>query len=140
MRNSFIIIMFIVGVSIFLYPIISNLVTTKAHVSVINDYETTITKLDDDELRDEKLKIDEYNETLKTSPVRFSDPFLSDDEEGRTAHKSYYNVLNIGPAIGSIEIPKINVHLAIYHGTTSEVLSRGVGHLENSTLPNGQIG
>ena len=41
--------------------------------------------------------------------------------------------------MGSIEIPKINVNLPIYHGTSDEVLSVGVGHVYNSSLPIGGI-
>src|SRR5699024_2790663 len=54
--------------------------------------------------------------------------------------KSYYNALNIGPAIGSVEIPTLNVELPIYHGTSDDVLSQGVGHLENSSLPSTELG
>ena len=39
--------------------------------------------------------------------------------------------------MGSIEIPKINVDIPIYHGTSDEVLSTGVGHLQDSSLPVG---
>src|SRR5699024_7595716 len=61
-------------------------------------------------------------------------------EERVVGNKSYYDALNIAPAIGSIEIPKIKAELPIFHGTSEDVLSRGVGHLENSSLPTGDPG
>ena len=39
--------------------------------------------------------------------------------------------------MGYIEISKINIKLPIYQGTSEEVLSRGVGHLDYSSLPVG---
>ena len=48
-------------------------------------------------------------------------------------------MLNVG-VMGYVEIPKINVKLPIYYGTSEDVLSRGVGHIENSSLPVGGKG
>ncbi len=39
--------------------------------------------------------------------------------------------------MGYIEISKINIKLPIYQGTSEEVLSRGIGHLDFSSLPVG---
>ena len=42
--------------------------------------------------------------------------------------------------MGSIEIPKIKVILAIYHGLGTDVLEKGVGHVEGTSLPIGGEG
>ena len=39
--------------------------------------------------------------------------------------------------MGYIDIPKINVYLPIYEGTSDEVLLQGIGHLKNTSLPIG---
>ena len=39
--------------------------------------------------------------------------------------------------MGTLQIPKINVNLPIYHGTDEEVLKNGIGHLQGSSLPVG---
>lgn len=39
--------------------------------------------------------------------------------------------------MGSLDIPKINVNLPIYHGTGDEALANGVGHLQGTSLPAG---
>ena len=52
----------------------------------------------------------------------------------------YYNgLLNVtgNGMMGAIEIPKIDVHLPIFHGTSDEVLNRAVGHVQGSSLPVG---
>ena len=42
--------------------------------------------------------------------------------------------------MGYLSIPKINIKLAIYHGTGEDVLQTGVGHLNGTKLPIGGEG
>ena len=39
--------------------------------------------------------------------------------------------------MGIVEIPKIAIKLPIYHGTSDEALSNGVGHIQGTSLPVG---
>lgn len=134
---------FLVGLSIFLYPILANMVSTTAHLRVIDDYSKEVSKMNEEDIEKERKKASEHNEKLKDSQLDFVDPFgdESDDESSNSVgNRSYYDALNIGPAIGSLEVPGLRVRLPIYHGTSSKVLSKGVGHLENSSLPTGEPG
>ncbi|GIP62669.1 class C sortase [Virgibacillus pantothenticus] len=142
MRRAIIIIIFLIGLGVFSYPMISNILSTQVHQSVVKEYAETVEKMDKKEVEQEKKKADEHNKELENSEVDFVDPFSEEGSKGnKTAgNKSYYDALNIAPAIGSIEIPKIGSNLPIYHGTGEDVLSRGVGHLENSSLPTGKPG
>ena len=63
----------------------------------------------------------------------FIDPFENGSDQ--SGNKSYYDALNLGEAMGRIIIEKTDVDLPIYHGTNAGVLSKGVGHLENTSLP-----
>jgi len=45
--------------------------------------------------------------------------------------------LDAGNCLGYIDIPKINVYLPIYEGTSDKVLLQGIGHLKNTSLPIG---
>ena len=65
-----------------------------------------------------------------------------DDEEKEQKRDMYelYNSSNIGELLGYIQIEKINVYLPIYDGTTDKILLKGVGHLENTPLPNSKKG
>ena len=80
----------------------------------------------------EKAKI--YNENLAGDPVY--DPFVKGS--GYALPDNYLEVLNINNNImGYITIPKISLKLPIYHGTSSEVLEKGIGHIETTALPIG---
>lgn len=141
MRKWLLIIIFVVGLGIFSYPIVSNLLSTKVHQSVVEEYTETVEKMDKKDIEKERKKADKHNEKLEDAQLDFVDPFSeATTEERKAGNKSYYDALNIGPAIGTLEIPKINTNLPIYHGSSEDVLSQGVGHLENSSLPTGKPG
>lgn len=131
---------FLLGLSIFLYPIISNLFATTAYQSVIEEQNEQIDQLDQQTLKKEKEKIEKHNDELVDSNLNYVDPFSEGNPDSHQGNKSYYDALGLSPAIGSVEIPKIDVEIPIYHGTSEDVLSRGAGHLENSSLPSSKLG
>ena len=140
MKKGLFMILFIIGLSIFLYPIVSNLFATTAHQSIIKDYNETIEKTDKARLNQEKEKVDQHNKELASSNMDYVDPFSEDNLKEESGAVSYYDALNLGPIIASVEIPIINVNLPIYHGSSEGVLSKGAGHMENSSLPSGEPG
>ena len=64
---------------------------------------------------------------------------IGDLQNGILSEENYENLLNLSGTgvMGSIEIPKINVDIPIYHGTSEDVLASGVGHFQDSSLPVG---
>lgn len=129
------IIFIILGVGIFLYPSISNYLAEKNHIDIIRNYDDLIVKIDEEKINDEKEKAKIYNENLSGDPVH--DPFVIGS--GYALPENYKEVLNIAgdSVMGYVEIPKISVYLPIYHGTSDEVLEKGVGHIQNTSVPIG---
>ena len=83
-------------------------------------------------------KIDAMKEAAKKYNEQLSNVVSVDDEnENNEQGESYADLLNIGESLGYITIPKINVNLPIYNGTSQDVLSKGVGHMEQSSYPLG---
>ena len=79
----------------------------------------------------------EYNESLVKTDVVITDPFDPDNEH-RFLLKEYESMLNIGNDILCyVEIPCINVYLPVYHGTSDDVLQKGAGHIEGTSIPIG---
>ncbi|QDQ08969.1 class C sortase [Bacillus sp. BD59S] len=124
---------FLFGLGIFLYPTISNWLATRAHYSEVSSYDKKIKALQKKELERREKEAAEYNKQVQTSVKTFADPF----SEEKSNHQAYADALNLGDVMGYIEISKINIKLPIYQGTSEEVLSRGVGHLDYSSLPVG---
>ncbi|KAA0784092.1 class C sortase [Bacillus wiedmannii] len=124
---------FLFGLGIFLYPTISNWLATRAHYSEVSSYDKKIKALQKQEIVRREKEAAEYNKQVQTSMKTFADPF----SEEKSNHQAYADALNLGDVMGYIEISKINIKLPIYQGTSEEVLSRGIGHLDYSSLPVG---
>lgn len=129
------IIFIILGVGIFLYPSISNYLAEKNHIDIIRNYDNLILKINEEKINEEKEKARIYNENLSGDPVH--DPFVIGS--GYALPENYKEVLNVSDdgVMGYVEIPKISVYLPIYHGTSDEVLEKGVGHIQNTSVPIG---
>jgi len=124
----------LVGAGFLLYPSLSNYYNTFHQSKAISQYvefASTITKEEEDRLITEAKG---YNKTLLTNNTRWK---MKESE-----HETYNSLLDISGTgvMGYIEIPKINISLPIYHGTSSEVLQVAIGHVEGSSLPVGGVG
>ena len=126
---------FAVGAGIFLYPAISNFLAERGQQDTIRTYHAKLQTMNHEEIDAAWEEAQIYNENLAGDPVH--DPFVMGS--GYVLPDNYEDVLNIegDGVMGEIEIPKIDVDLPIYHGTSEEVLEKGAGHLEMTALPIG---
>jgi len=136
-KNSGFVLLFVIGLSILLYPTVSNMWNQHRAEMLMTDYEQVITETDDEEISREFEKVTEYNKTLLGQPV--PDAFSIREDVKDAQYESLLNPAGSG-IMGTIEIPVIDVKLPIYHYTTEEVLEKGVGHLFGSSLPMGGKG
>jgi sortase A len=127
------ILMMLVGIGILVYPTVSEYLYARSGIKGASQYDETIAAQHTTEIEKLWAEAERYNENLTGSPVH--DPFL--DGSGIAMPENYSQILNIDGTMAYVEIPRINVYLPIYHGTDDETLTRGVGHLEGSTLPIG---
>ena len=130
------ILIFITGLGILLYPIISNLLMNIFQTTAIQEYNYTVEQMQQERIEEILSEARIYNEQFKNTVV--VDPFSQEAES--SVNSEYNEILNIDGTMGYIEIPKINVNLPIFHGTSEEVLKRGVGHIETTPLPIGGEG
>lgn len=122
--------LFWAGFLICIFPVISNIVERQRQADAVATYRQTMEKEDEKEIEEKWRQANEYNEML----FQAKGGIVEETEE-----KKYEELLNIHGTdiMGSLEIPKIQVELPIYHGTEDEVLSNGIGHLEGTSLPIG---
>jgi sortase A len=120
------------------YPWISNYINERAADGEIQVYEDEVDDLDAEKVEQYLSDAREYNRLLVETKLALIDPFdqTLSDTYSDTPYK-YLLDYNGQGIMGFVEIPCINVKLPIYHGTTSEVLEKGVGHQEGSSLPIG---
>ena len=134
-----IILIFLAGLSLLLYPFIANQWNHHIQKQLIGNYESVISDKEaagNIDYAAEMKKAEAYNDALL--PSILPDSFAVADASTET-DSSYEDSLNIAGdgMMGIVEIPKIAIKLPIYHGTGDEVLQKAAGHLEGSSLPIG---
>ncbi len=128
------------GAVILVYPIVSNMLFQHSQQELIDYYENQVQKLQPEEKNAMFDDCREYNRTLLNSKIKLTDPFDADALD--LEEHPYVDLLNQSGdgAMGSIEIPAINCKLVVYHYTTENVLAKGIGHLQGTSLPVGGKG
>lgn len=133
--NIFFALVFLAGAGVFLYPTVSDMWNQYRNVRLVSRYDEAVTDLSDNEYEKLWNEAKEYNAEHPVNSI--VDVFGEKDDYVLT--QPYDQVLdpNGEGLMGSIEIPKINAKLAIYHGLSKTVLEKGVGHVEGTSLPVG---
>lgn len=128
---------YLIAFSLILYPVVSNYINQQLSSTIATDYDQKVSHLSEKEEAKMIKKAREYNKSL-IGISSFLDPF-SQEDGNQTEDDIYNNLLKIDDTgmMGYIDIPKINILLPVYHGTSEEVLQSGIGHLKNTSLPVG---
>ncbi len=128
--------LFLVGFGILAYPTISNQWNTYRQNQLISSYNDKVEEMTPEDFSQEWQKAEDFNATITQNNL-YGDVFGEDD--GDLKNTDYWQVLNVADdgVMGYFSIPKINIKLAIYHGTADDVLQTGVGHLNGTKLPIG---
>ena len=128
--------MFLLGFCILVYPTVANQWNNYRQSRLISNYETVMEEMEPEDFTREWEKANAFNATLTENDI-YGDVFGEADKDLKGTE--YWQVLNIADdgVMGYLSIPKINVKLAIYHGTGETVLQTGVGHLNGTKLPIG---
>ena len=121
---------FLVGICVLLYPTISDYWNSKTQSRAVVDYESALEDLEPEDYEAILEQAHAYNKALYELNFPLVDySKVSGYEEA--LHITENNVM------GYLKIDRIGVELPIYHGTSDDVLNKGVGHLEGSSLPVG---
>ena len=131
--NIILILIFLVGLSVMLYPTVSDYINQKNQSRAVASYSEEVENLSDVDYQAYFDAADDYNRRLAETPDAFYRP------EEVSGYTDTLDVSGTG-IMGYITISKIGVELPIYHGTSDGVLQVAAGHLEGSSLPVGGAG
>ena len=131
--NFLFIFIFILGLAILSYPMISDWYYTIESSSQVEDFKAARSELSEEEIKSRLRLARVYNDSLGN--VTPKDPYS--EEEKHRAFENYAQMLELRSKIGTIRVPSIDVELPIYAGTNEEILQKGAGHLEGTSLPIG---
>lgn len=114
--------LYFAGIAAILYPMASNVLSLTSSRTVISDYEKEV-------------------ETMDTSDI--DTIFSNAEKHNQNLYKHIYkdglekSLCNKDGLMCYVDIPSINIYLPVYYGTSDEVLQKGCGYLENTSLPVG---
>ena len=131
--NIILILIFLVGLSVMLYPTVSDYINQKNQSRAVASYSEEVENLSDVDYQAYFDAADDYNRRLAETPDAFYRP------EEVSGYTDTLDVSGTG-IMGYITISKIGVELPVYHGTSDGVLQVAAGHLEGSSLPVGGAG
>lgn len=131
-KNWKIILIFVLGLFIAMYPIISNYYYTVENNNEIKDFNEAVSEMPSKEVLERIELAKAYNDTL--DPSRLADPYTEREKKGV---ENYARMLEVREKIGFIDVPKINQQIPVYAGTSEDVLQHACGHLEGTSFPVG---
>lgn len=132
--NAILILFFLIGLSLLLYPTVSDYWNSLHQSRAIAEYAEQVAQLDSNRYQQLLEQAQQYNQALFLKEDRYE---LTEQEQSE-----YEGLLNVSGngILGYIEIPLIGCSLPIYHGTDATVLQIAVGHIAGTSLPTGGIG
>ena len=118
------------------YPVLGTLYNQIREGKVMDSYDHAVHTMDKEKRKKYWEEAEEYNAMLVRENPQLSDAF---SQEAKKSDSAYSHVLDMEDSgvMGALEIPKISLYLPIYHGTSQEVLEKGIGHLEGTSIPIG---
>lgn len=119
------------GLCLLLYPTVSNYWNSLRHSTAVNHYLSDIETIDEEEYEAMLETARQYNQSLLERSNQYK---LTEQQSSAYPGLPYVSKDGV---MGIIEIPVIGVTLPIYHGTSTSVLQKAVGHLEWTSLPIG---
>lgn len=131
-KNWKIILIFMLGLMIAIYPIISNYYYTVENNNQVKDFQEAVAEMPSKEVLERIELAKAYNDTL--DPSRLADPYTEREKKGV---ENYARMLEVREKIGYVDIPKIGQQIPVYAGTSEDVLQHACGHLEGTSLPIG---
>lgn len=127
-------VIFILGLILILYPFVTQFVYYEVANKQVDSFQHSVEQIENIEIEERMRLAAAYNEAVDYRKIL--DPWTSEQKEGIA---EYARMLEVKEQIGYVTLPQISERLPIYAGTSEEILQKGVGHLEGTSLPIGGL-
>lgn len=127
------------GIGLLCYPSFANFINKQFETKEIESYNDQMSSMNDQDIQQALSLAQQYNESL---PAAYpADPFTGNNVRDFTGTEfAEFSMVQQGAMLGYVEIPEISVYLPIYYGVSEEVLQKGAGLVDNTSLPVGGEG
>lgn len=136
------VVFFVLAAGVCIYPFVSNIVNEKNRSLLESEYLETVEMLDTEEEERLFAEAEAYNRNLVAIQYSHAEEQHGFSKEAiEESARNYYEILDIDGTglIGYLDVPAIDLHLPIYHGTEADTLSTGLGHMIGSSFPVGGL-
>ncbi|MBE7365451.1 class C sortase [Corynebacterium aurimucosum] len=137
-RNPRSIVYLILALLVFLSPVVLTYYKNIEQHQIAEEYSRSVSRLSEDERAAEFARAAEYNAQLPE--VGAPDPWVNGVDVNSPAYKDYLDILRTAGSMARVRVPSVGIDLPVYHGTSTNVLAHGVGHLYGTALPVGGVG
>lgn len=134
--NIIIGLIFLAGLSVLLYPTVSDYINALHSSRAIASYDDSVSQMAEEDYTKELQAAAEYNTYLAGFPDLNAAAAVEQDEEGNSPYDTLLNITGNG-VMASIKVPSVKINLPIYHGVDEAVLQVAAGHYIGSSLPIG---
>lgn len=145
--NILIILLFVIGAAVLLYPTVSNEWNNYVQSTLIDSYTKTVDSLSQEDYTAEWEAARAFNASISENAIGFDAFNLGSDGDAVEPtedfyNSDYYSVLNVARdgIMGYLSIPKISIKLPIMHGTYDTFIQTALGHMNGTALPIGGEG
>ena len=132
------VLLILAGIVVLLYPVAATFYNNYRQFQFARQYDDLVGSASEPELDDQLARARAYNERLGEHVLL--DPWGEGGPEQSPGYAEYLDQLDLGDTMARLRVPSIGVDQPVYHGTSAEVLNRGVGHLFGTHLPVGGVG
>ena len=136
-RGLLVFLLLLLAIGLIVYPFIANYVFENRSDSIVELAQESMEAIEDTEKEEELEAAREYNQVIASGRVELTDPFKADVFDENVDEYNSLLCVNDDGVMGFVEIPSIDLMIPIYHGTSHEVLEKGAGHLQGTSLPIG---
>lgn len=133
-----VVVLVLAGVGVTSWPVAFTIVHNHQSAQAAVAADRAPTRVARTRVAEELARARRYNATLRPATLR--DPWTDRGVAGSADHRRYLDQLSVFPAIGTLAIPRIRVHLPIFHDTSAGSMAHGVGHFFGTSLPVGGPG
>ncbi len=130
----------LLGIAVIVYPVVATTFNNAKQREFADRYQQKVAEIAPQHLAETLAGAHAYNTDLAGVPIL--DPWLTkvSRDPRSAAYRDYLGRLAVTDVMARVRVPSIGVDLPVYHGTSEEVLARGVGHLYGTALPVGGVG
>ncbi|MDO4324291.1 MAG: class C sortase [Lachnospiraceae bacterium] len=126
-----------IALALMSYPFVANYIFENRTDSIVSAIERSVQDAEEDGWKTMIEQAREYNHVLSGGAIQLRDPFVEEASENTAGDYDSLLCMTDDGVMGFIEIPSVSLALPIYHGTSDQVLEKGAGHLQGTSLPVG---